>query len=392
MRSLWNIGLTSCGFFLALMLPLASAPNRQVDQLIVEKKERYIPAGPGQKPFDVTRHVIRLDEIQGGGPPKNGIPALDHPAFVTALEADQSLKAQDLILGVEFSGVAKAYPVRILNWHEVVNDDAGELPVLISWCPLRGSGLVYDPRANARRYTFGVSGLLYQQNLLFFDHETESLWSQLRGGAVAGPLGGTSLRLLPVNMTTWRSWKAKHPQTLVLSFQTGYKRDYSLDPYRDFPLDRHLAFVISINGETKIYPFSELKKAASALQDDLAGHTFTILFDAKQQSVTVQPSNEEAPPHFCRLSWQCAGFFPQCNHLQGSLKCPHKRLPIRASPRARSNLGGSCDLDQNDIARRSFRRPSRTISSDARPLRQRRQHPDGSQPEPRSTTGSLRPL
>jgi hypothetical protein len=226
------------------------------------------------------------------------------------LEADQSLKAQDMILGVEFSGVAKAYPVRILNWHEVVNDDAGEQPVLISWCPLCGSGLVYDPRANARRYTFGVSGLLYQQNLLFFDHETESLWSQLRGGAVAGPLAGTSLRLLPVNMTTWRSWKAKHPQTLVLSFQTGYKRDYSLDPYRDFPLDRHLAFVISINGETKIYPFSELKKAASALQDDLAGHTFTILFDAKQQSVTVQPSSEEAPPHFVAFLGNVRAFFP----------------------------------------------------------------------------------
>src|SRR5260370_38608479 len=126
MRSLWNIGLTSCGFFLALMLPLASAPNRQVDQLIVEKKERYILAGPGQKPFDVTRHVIRLDEIQGGGPPKNGIPALDQPAVVPALQADQSLKAQDMILGVEFSSVAKAYPARILTWHQDVNHDSGE--------------------------------------------------------------------------------------------------------------------------------------------------------------------------------------------------------------------------------------------------------------------------
>ncbi|SRR5713101_4404504 len=370
MQSLWNIGLTSWGFLLALLLPLTFTPNQQVDQLIVEKKERYIPAGPGQKPFDVTRHVIRLEEIQSGGPPKNGIPALDHPAFVNVSEADRNLKAQDIILGVEFGSVAKAYPVRILNWHEVVNDDVGEQPILISWCPLCGSGLVYDPRADGHRYTFGVSGLLYQQNLLFFDHETESLWSQLRGGAVAGPLAGTSLRLLPVNMTTWQSWKAKHPQTLVLSFQTGYKRDYSLDPYRDFPLDRHLAFVISINGETKIYPFSELKKAASALQDDLAGHTFTILFDAKQQSVTVQPSNEEAPPHFVAFLGNVRAFFPNATiYLQGSLKCPHKRLPIRASPRARSNLGGSCDLDQNDIARRSFRRPSRTISSDARPLR-----------------------
>lgn len=308
MRFLLKATLIWCSVLLLLQSTAAQRP--QGEELVVEKKTKYIPAGSGQKPFDVTRHVIALGQIQSAGPRKNGIPALDHPAFLSASEADPSLKAQDIILGVEFSGAAKAYPVRILNWHEVVNDDVGEQPVLISWCPLCGSGLVYDPRANARRYTFGVSGLLYQQNLLFFDHETESLWSQLRGGAVAGPLAGTSLRLLPVNMTTWRSWKAKHPQTLVLSFQTGYKRDYSLDPYRDFPLDRHLAFVISINGETKIYPFSELKKAASALQDDLAGHMFTILFDAKQQSVTVQPSSEETPAHFVAFLGNVRAFFP----------------------------------------------------------------------------------
>jgi hypothetical protein len=310
MRSLRNIGLTSWGFLLALLLPPASASKQQVDQLIVEKKERYVPAGPGQKPFDVTRHVIRLDEIQVGGPPKNGIPALDHPAFVSASEADQSLKAQNMILGVEFSGLAKAYPVRILNWHEVVNDDVGEQPVLISWCPLCGSGLVYDPRTDGRRYTFGVSGLLYQQNLLFFDDETESLWSQLRGGAVAGPLAGTSLRLLPVTMTTWQNWKADHPQTLVLSFQTGYKRDYSRDPYGDWLLDRRMALVISRNGKTKIYPYSELKKAGPALQDDLAGLMFTVLFDAKQQSATVQPSSGETPPHFVAFLGNVRAFYP----------------------------------------------------------------------------------
>ncbi len=310
MRSLWNIGLTSWGFLLTLLLPLASTPNQQVEQLIVEKKERYIPAGPGQKPFDVTRHVIRLDEVQAGGPTKNGIPALDHPAFISASEAERNLKAEDTILGVEFGGVAKAYPVRILNWHEVVNDDVGEQPVLISWCPLCGSGLVYDPRAHDRRYTFGVSGLLYQQNLLLFDHDTESLWSQLRGGAVAGSLAGTSLRLLPVNMSTWQSWKAEHPQTLVLSFQTGYKRDYSRDPYRDWLLDRRMALVISRNGQTKIYPYSELKKAGPALQDDLAGLMFTILFDTKQQSATVQASSGETPPHFVAFLGNVRAFFP----------------------------------------------------------------------------------
>jgi hypothetical protein len=310
MRSFRNIGLTFWGLLLALCLPPASAPKQQVDQLIVEKKERYIPAGPGQKPFDVTRHVIRLDDIQPGGPPKNGIPALDHPAFVTASEADQSLKAQDVILGVEFSGVAKAYPVRILNWHEVVNDDVGEQPVLITWCPLCGSGLVYDPRAHDRRYTFGVSGLLYRQNLMFFDHETESLWSQLRGGAVAGPLAGTSLRLLPVTMTTWQSWKAEHPQTLVLSFQTGYKRDYSRDPYRDWLLDRRLALVVSVRGKTKIYPYPELKKAGPSLEEEIGGVSFSVRFDAKRQCATVQALGRDVPPHFAAFLGNVRAFYP----------------------------------------------------------------------------------
>lgn len=310
MRLLLNASLLSCS--LLLSVPLACTPQQREDELTVEKKATYIPAGSGQKPFDVTRHVIALDQIQLGGPPKNGIPALDHPAFTNASEADRTLKAEDIVLGVEFTGISKAYPVRVLNWHEVVNDDVGEEPVLISWCPLCGSGVAYDPRADGHRYTFGVSGLLYQQNLLLLDHETESLWSQLRGRAVTGPLAGTPLRLLPVNMTTWRNWKAEHPQTLVLSFQTGYKRDYARDPYRDWLLDRRMSLVISINGQTKIYPYSELKKAGPSLQDEIGGLSFTIRFDEKQQSATVLATAQDAPPlpHFVAFLGNVRAFFP----------------------------------------------------------------------------------
>src|SRR5215472_14339812 len=294
---------------LTLLSP-SSFPGQREERLIVEKKTTHIPAGSGQKPFDVTRHVISLSQIQSGGPPKNGIPALDHPVFISAAEADRDLKSEDLVLGVEFAGVAKAYPVRILNWHEVVNDDVGDQPVLISWCPLCGSGVVYDPRAEGRRYTFGVSGLLYQQNLLLFDSDTESLWSQLRGQAIAGPLAGTYLRLLPVTMSTWRSWKADHSQTLALSFHTGYKREYSRDPYRDWPLDRRMALVISQGSQTKIYPYSELKKAGPSVQDELAELSFTILFNAKEQSATVQASSGKPPPHFVAFLGDARAFFP----------------------------------------------------------------------------------
>jgi uncharacterized protein DUF3179 len=308
MRFLLKTGLLSCS--LLLSVPLACALRQREDELTVERKATYIPAGSGLRPFDVTRHVIPVDQIQSGGPPKNGIPALDHPAFTNAAEADRSLKPDDIVLGAEFSGVAKAYPVRILNWHEVVNDDVGEQPVLISWCPLCGSGLVYDSRANGRRYTFGVSGLLYQQNLLFFDHETESLWSQLRGQAVAGPLAETSLRLLPVTLASWRSWRAEHPQTLVLSFQTGYKRDYSRDPYRDWQLDRRMALVVSVDGRTKIYPYSELRKTGPSFQDEICGLSFIIRLDAKQQSAAVQALGQDVPAHFVAFLGNVRAFFP----------------------------------------------------------------------------------
>jgi hypothetical protein len=113
-----------------------------------------------------------------------------------------------------------------------------------------------------------------------------------------------------MTMTTWRSWKAEHLQTLVLSFQTGYKRDYSRDPYRDWLLDRRMALVISANGETKIYPYSELKKAGPALKDDLAGLMFTILFDARHQSATVQASSGDPLPHFVAFLGNVRAFFP----------------------------------------------------------------------------------
>lgn len=110
-----------------------SEPRQREPMVQTEPKPKYIPAGPRTKPFDVTRHVIPPGEIQSGGPPKDGIPALDHPAFVSAVEADRVLKPSEVVIGLEFNGIAKAYPIRILNWHEVVNDDVGRQPLLVSW-------------------------------------------------------------------------------------------------------------------------------------------------------------------------------------------------------------------------------------------------------------------
>jgi hypothetical protein len=276
----------------------------------IEQKPVSIPAGAGQRPFDVSRHLISLNEIQFGGPPRNGIPALDHPAFTSSTEASQVLRLSDLVLGIATKEAAKAYPVRILNWHEVINDDVGRQPVVVSWCPLCGSGVAYNPHVGEKRYTFGVSGLLYKRNLLLYDHETDSLWSQLGGKAVTGVLAGTSLDLLPVTLTTWARWRAEHPETSVLSFQTGYRRDYSTDPYRDWPLDRRLAFVVVYQGTAKIYPYSELKKTGLFFKDDLAGHEFTITFDPKNQTATIRGPEAGQPPHFVAFLADARAFFP----------------------------------------------------------------------------------
>lgn len=290
---------------------LAAALSVAAQDITTEKNRTSIPAGAGQKPFDVTVHAVPLSEIQKGGPPRDGIPALDRPSFLSADQADKVLRKSDLVLGIVAEETTKAYPLRILNWHEVVNDDLGQLPVLITWCPLCGSGIVFDPRVAGRNHTFGVSGLLYKRNLLLYDHETDSLWSQLAGKAVVGPLAGSSLRFLPSTVTTWGQWREQHPATTVLSFQTGYQRDYSRDPYGDLPLDRRVALVVSIGTAATIYPYAELKKARPLIKDALGGTEFVIAFDSKNNTATVQGQKSDQLSHFVAFVADARAFYPE---------------------------------------------------------------------------------
>ena len=136
--------------------------------------------------FDTSRHSIPVDDIYDGGPGKDGIPAILHPKFISAEEADQTfLKKSDRILGIVQNGQAKAYPIKILNWHEIVNDRIGGASIVVTYCPLCGTGMVFDTKVNGRELTFGVSGLLYQSDMLLYDHQTESLWSQIKSEAGA---------------------------------------------------------------------------------------------------------------------------------------------------------------------------------------------------------------
>lgn len=173
---------------------------------------------------------IRLEEIVWGGVPAlDGIPSLDNPELIDAAEAGY-MKPGDLVFGVSINGDARAYPLRIMGWHEMFNDVVGGQPVALAYCTLCGSGILYDTRVEgqAEPFVFGSSGLLYRSNKLMYDQQTHSLWNQFTGEPVTGELAHSGIRLktLPVAITTWQDWQAANPQTRVLSLDTGHRRDY----------------------------------------------------------------------------------------------------------------------------------------------------------------------
>jgi hypothetical protein len=243
--------------------------------------------------FDISKSLIPKDEILSGGPPRDGIPAILEPKFESAEKATW-LNDDDLVTGVNINGIQKAYPLRILVWHEAVNDEIGGMPILVSYCPLCGSALVFDRNANAQKLTFGISGLLYQSDVLFYDHQYESLWSQLEMKAVTGKKIGTDLVIVPSALATWKEWKDKYPNSLVLSRNTGFSRNYSRDPYGRYEESDLLMFpiknrstkfhpkekvlVVIAGNVAKAYPFSELEKVNTPFEEKIGGQEVLIKY------------------------------------------------------------------------------------------------------------------
>ena len=209
-----------------------------------QKKQIKTDSFPALLSFKMNNLRIPYEEIRRGGPPKDGIPSIDHPKFLTPSEAT-FLHDEDYVLGVEINGIAKAYSIQILNYHEIVNDWFGDLPIVITYCPLCGSGASFSASIDGEHFTFGVSGLLYNNDVLIYDRKTESLWSQIMGEAVSGEASGTPLKLVPTNHTTWKNWKREHPDTKVLSIETGYDRDYTNTPYSKYENTDNLMFPVN---------------------------------------------------------------------------------------------------------------------------------------------------
>ena len=209
-----------------------------------------------------VRHDIRIEEIVWGGVKKDGIPALVNAKQIPAAEATY-LTDRELVFGVSLNGDSRAYPLRILDWHEMFNDVVGGVPVSLAYCTLCGSGILFDTRVPGRRkpFVFGSSGLLYRSNKLMYDTETESLWNQFTGRPVVGELTGSEieLKVLPVVITSWEDWLTAHPDTTVLSLDTGFQRDYRPgQPYGAYFASPELMFPVVVrdrrlNPKDRIY-------------------------------------------------------------------------------------------------------------------------------------------
>jgi hypothetical protein len=239
---------------------------------------------------------IRSEEIVWGGVKKDGIPALTNPTMIAANDAAY-LADKDLVFGVELNGDARAYPLRILDAHEMLNDVIGGKPVSLAYCTLCRAGILFDTRVGERTFTFGSSGLLYRSNKLMYDRETLSLWLTIPGEPVSGKLAtsGLQLKKLPLVVTTWQDWRALHPATTVLSLATGFTRDYRPgaaygtyfnSPELMFPvprLDDRLAakeevFTLVINGAPKAYALRKLR-SQRVLNDELGGVAIVLITD-----------------------------------------------------------------------------------------------------------------
>ena len=195
--------------------------------------------------FDLENLQVPRGHLIHAGPPKDGIPALTNPRTVPIAEAD-FLSREDRVIGVAVNGEARAYPVTVLNYHEVINDELGGAPIAVIFCPLCDSVSVVDRRVGETVLEFGITGYLYQSNVVLYDRNDHALWSQVGLIALSGPYAGRSLR----HYSTWRitpfsEWKKARPDSTVVSLQTGHRRNYAESPYHDYLRSDRLMFPVS---------------------------------------------------------------------------------------------------------------------------------------------------
>lgn len=250
-----------------------------------------------------VKHSVPLGEIISGGPPRDGIPPIDRPRFVSIAEANAWLA--DAEPGVAFSRgrTQRFYPYQILVWHEIVNDTVGGERILVTYCPLCLTGFVFDPVVKGERVEFGTSGKLWKSNLVMYDRETESLWSQILGEGIVGEMTGTRLALLSSDQVRYGEWKRANPDGEVLSRDTGATRFYGESPYGGYfePTDLAISlagvrdarlqpedfvFGVVVGGRAKAYATAAVK-AKGTVEDSFQGKTFVLSYERELDAVRM---------------------------------------------------------------------------------------------------------
>ncbi|MGE3273031.1 MAG: DUF3179 domain-containing protein [Chloroflexota bacterium] len=243
---------------------------------------------------DFSKHTVPLSEIQSGGPPRDGIPPIDQPAFVTPEAAAAWLADDEPVVVYEENGDARAYPLQILIWHEIVNDTVGGRPVTVTFCPLCNTAIAFDRRLDGVTYDFGTTGNLRRSDLVMWDRQTESWWQQITGEAIVGELAGARLTPVPAAIQSFAAFRAAFPVGQVLSRETGFNRAYGRNPYVGYddiasspflysgPADGRLppmarVVTVALNGEAAAYPFSHLEQHG-VVHDSVGGTPIVVLF------------------------------------------------------------------------------------------------------------------
>ena len=250
---------------------------------------------------DFSEHSVPLSEFVSGGPPRDGIPPIDEPSYVSQDEAEDFLSDREPVLVVEQSGEARAYPLQILVWHEIVNDELEGRPIAVTYCPLCNSSVVFDRRVGGDELTFGTTGNLRNSDLVMWDRQTESWWQQLTAEAVVGELTGTKLEVLPAQTLSFEDFRAAYPQGDVLSRDTGFQRDYGTNPYVGYdetaeeepflfegetdnrlPPKARVTALFS-DDETLVIPFERLE-AEPVVNEDVGGGPAVVFYDPEVAS------------------------------------------------------------------------------------------------------------
>jgi hypothetical protein len=247
--------------------------------LLALPAESNAQGGQDQWRTDFSNHTVPLDEIVSGGPPKDGIPAIDSPSFVSVSSADEWIGDREPVAVIEIGEIARVYPLQILIWHEIVNDRIGNTPVSVTFYPLCNTTLAFDRRFEGRVLDFGTTGRVRHSDLVMYDRQTETWWQQASGRGIVGELAGSQLTFIGAPVVSWSDVKETLPHAEVLSRETGYRRNYGQSPYRGYDnlrtgrpmrnffrraLDRRLdamerVVTVSVGATSAAYPFRFLE-------------------------------------------------------------------------------------------------------------------------------------